>query len=89
MIIGAEQTDRDEACWSMRLKIEAAERWEIVDLLQGRLVHRLDRAASGALVVALTADAAAWLSAAFRAHADQASGVQGPQTDHTGKVASL
>lgn len=32
----------------------------------GRLVHRLDRNTSGALVVARTADAAAWLSQAFR-----------------------
>ncbi|BDA47475.1 probable ribosomal large subunit pseudouridine synthase C at N-terminal half [Coccomyxa sp. Obi] len=31
-----------------------------------RLVHRLDRNTSGALVVARTADAAAWLSQAFR-----------------------
>ncbi|KAK9905682.1 hypothetical protein WJX75_004559 [Coccomyxa subellipsoidea] len=31
-----------------------------------RLVHRLDRNTSGALVVARTADAAAWLSRAFR-----------------------
>ena len=32
----------------------------------GRLVHRLDRNTSGALVVARTADAAAWLAQAFR-----------------------
>jgi 23S rRNA-/tRNA-specific pseudouridylate synthase len=34
--------------------------------MPGRLVHRLDRNTSGALVVARTADAAAWLSRAFR-----------------------
>ena len=42
--------------------------------MQDRLVHRLDRDASGALVVALTVDAAAWLSAAFRSHSAQLSG---------------
>ena len=31
----------------------------------GRLVHRLDRDVSGAIVVARTPDAAAWLSAAL------------------------
>ncbi|EIE23564.1 pseudouridine synthase [Coccomyxa subellipsoidea C-169] len=35
-----------------------------------RLVHRLDRNTSGALVVARTVDAAAWLSAAFRQPAE-------------------
>ncbi|KAK9867954.1 hypothetical protein WJX84_002002 [Apatococcus fuscideae] len=44
--------------------------------IRPRLVHRLDRHASGALVVALTADAAAWLSAAFRVHSDLAAGTQ-------------
>lgn len=48
----------------------------ICTTLQDRLVHRLDRHASGALVVALTADAAAWLSAAFRVHSDLAAGTQ-------------
>jgi len=38
----------------------------------GRLVHRLDRETSGALVVARTSDAAAWLSACFREHAESA-----------------
>lgn len=37
-----------------------------------RLVHRLDRETSGALVVARTPDAAAWLSACFREHAENA-----------------
>ncbi len=49
--------------WNVRLTT--------VDGLQDRLVHRLDRDASGALVVALTADAAAWLSAAFRSRSAQ------------------
>lgn len=37
-----------------------------------RLVHRLDRETSGALVVARTPDVAAWLSACFREHAENA-----------------
>jgi 23S rRNA-/tRNA-specific pseudouridylate synthase len=37
-----------------------------------RLVHRLDRNVSGALVVARTPDAAAWLSHAFRSPAHNA-----------------
>ena len=37
-----------------------------------RLVHRLDRETSGALAVARTPDAAAWLSACFREHAESA-----------------
>lgn len=47
-------------------------------LLQDRLVHHLDQAASGALVIALTADAAVWLSAAFRAQAEQTSDTESP-----------
>ena len=39
-----------------------------------RLVHRLDRETSGALAVARTPDAAAWLSACFREHAESAAG---------------
>ena len=35
-------------------------------------MHRLDRETSGALVLARTADAAAWLSACFREHAENA-----------------
>ncbi|GLC35993.1 hypothetical protein PLESTB_000527000 [Pleodorina starrii] len=37
-----------------------------------RLVHRLDQAASGVMVVARNADAATWLCAAFRDKAEQA-----------------
>ena len=37
-----------------------------------RLVHRLDRDASGCLVIARTADSAAWLSQAFAQHASAA-----------------
>ncbi|GIL72522.1 hypothetical protein Vretimale_4306 [Volvox reticuliferus] len=37
-----------------------------------RLVHRLDQAASGVMVVARNADAATWLCAAFRGKAEQA-----------------
>lgn len=44
----------------------------------GRLVHRLDRNTSGALVVARTADAAAWLSQAFRLPAHGLSAGQPP-----------
>ena len=40
-----------------------------------KLVHRLDRETSGALVVARTPDAAAWLSACFREHAESAEAV--------------
>ncbi|GIL43469.1 hypothetical protein Vafri_948, partial [Volvox africanus] len=39
-----------------------------------RLVHRLDQAASGVMVVARNADAATWLCAAFRDKAEQALG---------------
>ncbi|KAA6421103.1 MAG: ribosomal large subunit pseudouridine synthase C, partial [Trebouxia sp. A1-2] len=42
-------------------------------LEQPRLVHRLDRDASGCLVIARTADSAAWLSQAFAQHATAAS----------------
>ncbi|KAK9851909.1 hypothetical protein WJX84_009907 [Apatococcus fuscideae] len=52
--------------------------------IQPRLVHRLDRHASGALVVALTSDAAAWLSAAFRAHSDDMSGPDRPSSGQSG-----
>ena len=45
-----------------------------------RLVHRLDRDTSGALVVARTADAAAWLSQAFRQHALDADAGQTPHS---------
>lgn len=37
------------------------------------MVHRLDRDASGCLVIARTADSAAWLSHAFAQHATAAS----------------
>lgn len=37
-----------------------------------RLVHRLDKDATGCLVIARTADAAAWLSLAFAQHAKSA-----------------
>lgn len=40
----------------------------------GRLVHRLDRDVSGAIVVARTPDAAAWLSAALARPALQLQG---------------
>ena len=55
-------------------------------VLQDRLVHRLDRHASGALVVALTADAAAWLSAAFRAHSAHMSGTGSLPSDQSGRL---
>jgi len=53
-------------------------RWHIANCTHinagftSRLVHRLDRETSGALVVARTPDAAAWLSACFREHAESA-----------------
>ncbi|CAL8472088.1 g11630 [Coccomyxa elongata] len=46
-----------------------------------RLVHRLDRNTSGALVVARTADAATWLSQAFRLPAEGLSAGQLPPVD--------
>ena len=55
-------------------------------VLQDRLVHRLDRHASGALVVALTADAAAWLSAGFRAHSAHMSGTGSLPSDQSGRL---
>ncbi len=42
-----------------------------------RLVHRLDRNTSGAMIVARTADAAAWLSAALRRPAEALHGGDG------------
>ncbi|KAL0040393.1 hypothetical protein WJX77_005953 [Trebouxia sp. C0004] len=50
-------------------------------LEQPRLVHRLDRDASGCLVIARTADSAAWLSQAFAQHAIAASS---PDAVYTG-----
>ena len=42
-----------------------------------RLVHRLDKDTSGVLFVARSADAAAWLSEAFRKDAEAANGLPG------------
>jgi hypothetical protein len=46
---------------------------------RARLVHRLDRAVSGAMAVARTADAAAWLSAAFARPAQALGGGAAPR----------
>ena len=47
-----------------------------------RLVHRLDKDASGCLVIARTADSAAWLSLAFAQHAKS---VADAASIHTGE----
>ena len=48
-----------------------------------RLVHRLDKDASGCLVIARTADSAAWLSLAFAQHAKSAADAD---SVHTGTL---
>lgn len=49
-----------------------------------RLVHRLDKDASGCLVIARTSDSAAWLSQAFAQHSNAA---LHPALVHTGTAA--
>lgn len=46
----------------------------LTDSSQLRLVHRLDRQTSGALLLATSADAAAWLAAAFRTSTSTSTG---------------
>ena len=48
-----------------------------------RLVHRLDKDASGCLVIARTVDSAAWLSQAFAQHSSAA---LNPAVAHTGRA---
>ena len=52
-------------------------------------MHRLDRETSGALAVARTADAAAWLSACFRQHAEQAAASESGRSLSTAAMAGI
>jgi len=72
---------RRRARASARLRMECSrhETLPTKPYRRARLVHRLDRAVSGAMAVARTADAAAWLSAAFARPAQALAGGAAPR----------